>query len=58
MERKNRELFEIRSSSVSREIQLNLDLNESRGQLEMLKLDFKAAEGKYFFEKEFKCLIF
>jgi hypothetical protein len=53
-----RELFEVRSSSASRENQLNSDLNESREQIEMLKNELKAAKGRYFFEKDSKCLMF
>jgi hypothetical protein len=48
-----RELAEVRSSSVSREIQLNCDLNESREQIELLNLELKITKGKYFFEKRF-----
>jgi hypothetical protein len=50
---KERELAEVRSSSVSREIQLNCDLNESRAQNEHLKNELKTTKGKYFFEKDF-----
>jgi hypothetical protein len=53
-----RELIEARSSSVSREIQLNSDLNESQRQIELLKNELTATRGKYFFEKDSWCLIF
>ncbi len=43
------ELRKERSISVSREIQLNFDLNESRGQIEMLKNELKTTKGKFFF---------
>ena len=52
IELKERELVEVRSSSVSRETQLNRDLNESRGQIEHLKNDLMAANGKCFLEKD------
>ena len=51
VELNERELVELRSSSASRENQLNSDLNESREQIEMLKNELKAAKGRYFLEK-------